>query len=144
MTAALPKKIEDLLELGRANGWTVETEPYDETIEGLAEAVGLGFARNLDDGRALSFVTAYGKRSEGRGSWILLEDEKGFSVFAEVDDPAVPDLLGPDLSRRWKAVGDLRYWLEHPNELVELWRDSKALPVRRSLRDRITSDRSTR
>ena len=140
----LPKKIEDLLELGRANGWTVETEPYDETIEGLAEAVGLGFARTIDDGRTLSFVTAYGKRAEGRGSWILLEDEKGFSVFAEVDDPAVPDLLGPDLSRRWKAVSDLRYWLENSDELLELWRTSSALRPRRSLRDRLTSDRSSR
>lgn len=134
---ALPKKIEDLLELGRANGWTVEVDDTPEEIPGISRAVGLGFARTLDDGRILFFVAAYGRRNGARSSWVLLHDDAGYAVHGQVSDPTVPDFLGADLERRWKAVADLRYWLENSDELVELWTTSGALKARRALRDRL-------
>lgn len=129
----LPKKALDLLELGRANGWTVETTTFDDVPLGLGEAHGLGFLRVLEDGRDLFFVVGYGRRTGSR-SWVALFDVDGYSVTAEVQEPTLDafSMFGPDASWRWKAIRDLRWWLEHPDELVELWTSSGELPERKT------------
>ena len=138
----LPKKALDLLELGRANGWTVETTAFDELPLGLGEAHGLGFLRTMDDGRDLFFVVGYGRRTGSR-SWVLLHDVDGYSVTAEVQEPTLEAFssFGPDASWSWRRVADLRWWLARPDELVELWTSSGELPSRKTFRERLTSRR---
>lgn len=138
---ALPKKALDLLELGRAHGWTVETSAFDEEIPGLAEAHGLGFLRPTDDGRDLFFAVAYGRRTGYPISWVLLYDADGYPVTGELLEPTLEafSMFGPDVSRRWKRLADLRWLLEHPDELLERWADNGTLPERRTFRERLTS-----
>lgn len=139
---AFPKKIEDLLALGREHGWQVESTTYDEQIPGLAEAHLLGFLRHLDDGREFLFATAYGRRMGSR-SWVVLSDEEGYAVRAEVTEPTLERIpgpfFGPDLVSRWRAVSDLRYWLADLDGLLARWREDERLPDRATLRDRLVN-----
>lgn len=140
----LPKKALDLLELGRATGWTVDTQPLELEIPGVAEAIGLGFLRHLDDGRELYFVAAYGRRTGYPISWVLLHDADGYVVTAEVLEPTLEafSMFGADLRRHWTRIRDLRYWLEDPERLVELWTTDGDLPPRKTFRERLTSRRA--
>lgn len=137
--SALPKKIEDLLALGREHGWTVESSPYEREIPGLGEAVSVGFGTVMDDDRELFFFAAYGRRMGSR-SWVLLTDEDGYPVRAEVREPTldgIDSFFPADLVSRWRRIADLRFWLEDPDGLVALWRENERLPERKTLRDRL-------